>query len=129
MTAFDAIARARPYIEAALEHGSALGAPAHTFDDIARGILSGVFTLWPLPSGCMVTEFVQYPRKRVLHVFLGGGDLGEIIDMHDMFDAFARQNGCSEMTVTGRAGWSRVLVNHGWKREHVTMARAIPKEG
>ncbi len=44
----------------------------HDFIDVAEGIYKGTMQLWPTPKGCIVTEIVVYPRKRMLNVFLGG---------------------------------------------------------
>ena len=116
---FDELIRCRAWIEAALDRADG----EHTFDDIAGGILTGRYVLWPLPSGCMVTEIVTYPRKRVLNVFLGGGNLDEIVAMHDIFEQFGKANGCSRMTVSGRKGWGRALLKHGWEPMHTSMKK------
>ena len=39
--------------------------------------------LWQGPRGCIVTEIVVYPRKKVLNLFLAGGELDQIVDMND----------------------------------------------
>lgn len=87
----------------------------HTFDDVAEGILSGRMQLWPAERGCAVTEIVVYPRKRVLHVFLAGGEMGTILDMIDSAVTWGRTQGCTSMTIAGRHGWARVLAKYGYK--------------
>ena len=113
--------RCRPWIEAALEYSGG----THTFDDVVDGVTSGRMQLWPAPRGCAVTEIVLYPRKKVLHVFLAGGDMDQILDMIDSAAAWGRTQDCTALTLAGRLGWQRVLDKHGFTPVLVTMERNI----
>jgi len=62
-----------------------------------------------------VTEIVTYPRKKVCNIFLGGGDKSEIIALHPQIEAWAKENGCLALTISGRKGWIRQLAEKGWK--------------
>ena len=66
--------RCRPWIEAALQYTGG----THEFEDIVDGIRSSRMQLWPSKRGCIVTEIVIYPRKKVLNLFLAGGELDQI---------------------------------------------------
>ena len=112
---FDQLARCRDWIEAALEYSGG----THTFDDIAQGVLEGRFRLWERENGCAVSEFVQFPSKRVLNVFLAGGDMQVIKDLEAPAAEFARLNGCRSMTISGRKGWARALPH--WTVRHTSM--------
>ena len=107
--------RCRGWIEAALEYGGG----THYYEDIAEGVTSGVLQLWPAERGCWVTEVTQYPRKKVLHVFLAAGELDQIIDMHESVVQWAIEQGCESLTMTGRKGWGKPLKNSGWKSQLV----------
>lgn len=111
---FDQLTRCRAWIEAALEYSGG----THTFDDIAAGVLTGRFRLWERHNGCAVTEFVMFPRKKVLNVFLAGGDMQAIKDLEQPAVEFARANGCHAMTISGRSGWKRALPH--WRQVHQT---------
>jgi len=111
--------RCRPWIEAALTHSGG----THEWDDIVAGIRDGNLQFWPAPDACVVTEVLDYPRKRVLHVFLAGGRLATIKDMTDSIRAWARAQGCSGATLYGRPGWARVLP--GWRLRHVVMEMEV----
>ena len=111
--------RCRPWIEAALEYSGG----THEFEDIVIGIYEQRMQLWPAENSCLVTELVNYPRKRVLHVFLGGGNLEEIMGMHSDVIKWAKLQGCSGMTMTGRLGWKKPLAEHGWKTVHQSYAK------
>jgi hypothetical protein len=106
--------RCRPWIEAALEYSGG----THDFIDIAEGLYKGTMQLWPAEKGCIVTEIVVYPRKKVVNVFLGGGDLEQILDMHEDVIEWGKLQGCSALTMTGRFGWKKPLAKHGWEPLH-----------
>ena len=113
----------REWIESALRKGG----DTHNFVDIVDGIISGHMQLWVGESGCAVTEILVYPNKKILHVFLAGGKMGhgidQIMDMHDSAVEFAKRENCQGMTVSGRAGWKKMLQSRGWKQQFVTLAK------
>lgn len=110
MTLGEELYRCREWIEGALEYSGG----THTFEDVCASILQGRMQLWPAPKGCAVTEIVAYPRKQVLHVFLAGGEMQQILDMIESAVAWGKAQGCSSMTIAGRHGWRRVLEKHGY---------------
>ncbi|MEY4863801.1 MAG: hypothetical protein RLZ51_1896 [Pseudomonadota bacterium] len=103
--------RCRPWIEDALEYSGG----THAFEDVVQGIVEGRMQLWPAARGCAVTEIVLYPRKSVLHVFLAGGEMDQIIDMIDSAVEWSKGQGCTSMTIAGRHGWARVLGKYGYR--------------
>lgn len=121
MTLADELYRCRPWIEDALAHSGG----THTFEDVADGVAGGRMQLWPAPRGCSVTEIVLYPKKTVLHVFLAGGDMDQIIDMIDSAVAWGKTQGCVSMTIAGRHGWKRVLAKYGYKPVMTVLEKEI----
>jgi hypothetical protein len=111
----------RHHIEAALEYSGG----THLYEDVEQGILSGRMQIWPGQESVAVTEIIEYARKRVLHVFLAGGDMAELIDMIDSAAAWGRTQGCTSLTMSGRKGWERVLDRHGFKPVMIVMERNI----
>ena len=105
------IERCREWIEAALQYTGG----THEFDDIVEGIRSSRMQLWPSNRGCIVTEIVVYPRKKVLNLFLAGGELDQILDMNDDIKAWAKEHGCEAATMSGRLGGTKLLEPEGWK--------------
>ena len=101
------------------------GGDTHDFKDIVDGVLSGHMQLWVGSNGCAITEIVVYPNKKVLHVFLAGGDKGhgikQITDMHD--DTWGKAQGCDGMTIAGRKGWKKVLESRGWSEQNTTLLK------
>lgn len=113
--------RCRPWIEAALEYSGG----THLFEDIVAGVQSGHMQLWPAPDGCLVTEIIVFPRKKVLNVFLGGGDLDRLVDMHDALAAWGRAQDCDAATINGRTGWQRVYKSRGWTPMHICLSKEL----
>lgn len=106
------VSRYRPQIEAALVYADA----THAYDDVARMIAAGELQLWPGPASCIVTEIVRHPQKTLCNVFLAGGTLREIRAMAPILYDWARSQGASYMTFTGRPGWARTFLtkDDGW---------------
>lgn len=115
------IERYRDLINRALEYSGG----THLFEDVAQMVHSGNLTLWPERNSVAVTEFLVYPRKKVLHVFLAAGDRDELTGLIDAAAVYGRSHGCTEISMSGRAGWQRVLSKHGFDNAHTTMKRTI----
>jgi hypothetical protein len=113
--------RCRKWIEGALEHSGG----THTFDDICGMVRSGALQFWPADDACAITEIIFYPRKKVLHIFLAGGNMDTIVDMNASAEHFAKLNGCTGMSVAGRRGWSKVLSHKGYSESHTTLSKEI----
>ena len=123
MTLPEELTRCREWIESALNKGG----DTHDFKDIVDGVQSGHMQLWLGAKGCAVTESIVYPNKKVLHVFLAGGDQGQgieqITDMHDDAVEWGKAQGCDGMTVTGRRGWKKILQPRGWTEQFTTLLK------
>jgi len=123
MTLAEELLRCQKWIQAALNKGG----DTHDFKDVVDGVLSGNMQLWLGANGCAITEIVVYPNKKVLHVFLAGGDQGQgieqITDMHDDAIAWGKAQGCNGMTVTGRRGWKKILQPKGWTEQFTTLLK------
>lgn len=119
MNVLEELLRCRSWIEDALEYAGG----THLFEDIVAAVIEGRMQLWAGEKGCAVTEIIVYPRKKVIHVFLAGGDMSQIIDFEESALEFGRMNGCTTMTLAGRKGWTKVLDKHGWKESFVVMSK------
>ena len=113
--------RCQKWIEDALEYSGG----THEFMDIVNSVLSGHMQLWPNKNACAVTEIVVYPKKKILHVFLAGGKMSEILDMQNSAAEWGRQQGCTGMTIAGRRGWEKVLSKVGYKHQFTTLSLEI----
>lgn len=113
--------RCAPWIEAALAYSGG----THTPQDVAEAIRAGTMQLWPAPKGCVVTEIVDFPRKRVCNVFLAAGEMAQVLDMRGDLAAWAKAQGCAALTAYGRKGWERVAARFGWTSPHVFLSKEL----
>ena len=113
--------RCKPYIEAALEYTGG----THDIIDIYEGLYKGTMQLWPAEKSCLVTEIINYPKMKVLNIFLGGGDLTEILSMQEDVIRWAKDQNCTALNMTGRFGWKKPLAKHGWKPMHSSYVKEI----
>lgn len=113
--------RCRKWIEAALEYSGG----THDFDDIVRMVKANILQFWPASDACAITEIIEYPKKKVLHIFLAGGNMETIVDMNESAEYFAKLNGCTGMSIAGRRGWSKVLSKKGYKEAFTTLGKDI----
>jgi hypothetical protein len=101
-------ARCHDWLAAALNRAGG----THTMDDVLASVACGDMQFWPGARSAIVTEIVQYPRKRACNFFLVGGDLAELLDMKPDIEAWAASVGCDLMQCGGRKGWERVLTDY-----------------
>ncbi len=99
-------------VSALLSEALAHAHGTHQLDDVVKGVAEGRLRLWIGDGSVAVTEFVQYPQRRVLNVFLAAGDFDELDRCKPGMEAFARGGGASAVMFYGRAGgraaWARM---------------------
>ena len=93
-------------LERALEYDN-----THNMQDVADCIDSCTMQLWPGTNSAVVTQVQDFPRMKVLHIFLAGGNLEELETLSPHIQKFAEDMGCRKITLTGRRGWSRTFVS------------------
>ncbi len=89
--------------------------------DVIERIKSGGCQLWQGADCLMVTEWVDRPDGLSLNVWLGAGDLQELIEMAPGVMAWAKSCGAVEVTIDGRPGWVRALKPLGFEVRSVTV--------
>lgn len=88
-------------------------------------ILTGDAQLWAGEGGALVTQCVEGPEGRSLHVWLAGGRLDTILALRPGVEAWARGLGCVCVTIEGRSGWARVLSALGYRRHGEILRRSL----
>ena len=106
--------RCKPYIEEALKYQD-----SYTIDHVEDKISNGLFHLWAGKESALVTEFVIFPKHKVLNLLFCGGDYNELVKMLQSREAFARAAECKRLYGGGRKGWSRKLKHLGFEEEHM----------
>ncbi len=114
--------RLRSQIEAALEYTGG----THTWEDIIKGCVDGTFQLWPGENTVVITELLNTPRRRNLHIFLAGGTLEELESMQPKVIEWGKRMGCTTATIAGRPGWERTFLRHtGWEKRYVVFGKEL----
>ena len=93
--------------------------------ELFSDLMAGRAQLWAGDRSAMVTQCVAGDPGPCLHVWLAGGELAEILDMKPGIEAWARAQGCTHVTIDGRAGWTRVLRRHGYAPRGVELERRL----
>lgn len=101
--------RCKSWIEAALDE-------AWTIDAVEREIRLGRAVLWPMERSAAVTQLHEYPKGRVLRLWLAGGDLKELLHFLPAADNYARAQMCIAIECEGRPGWERVFKQYDKRR-------------
>ena len=107
-----------PLIEKALQHAEGELVP----DDIKKHLDKGDLRLWVALEGketiaAMVTELIQYPRKKIVRVItLAGKNMDMWYDFLPMIEGYAIRNGCSSLEAWSRKGMARKLKD--WKHSY-----------
>ena len=92
-------------------------------------IESGDMQLWIAEDdggifAMMLTEFVQYPRKKVMRIVsIGGSEMHRWMKYFPALEAAALSVGCTGFEVFGRKGWLRVLKD--WKCSYYVLTKDI----
>lgn len=114
--------QARPFIEAALEYAGG----THNFDDVVAGLVSGEMQLWATDTAAVVTEIQTYPRLKVCHFFLAGGDMARLAHFQRVIAEWAKSQGCARITLAGRRGWERTfLKGEGYAPTLTTLSKEL----
>jgi hypothetical protein len=115
--------QARPLIDAGLVYTGG----THLYEDVVALVEAGLLQYWPAPRSVCLTEILQSPRKKVFNVWLVAGDMGELIEMYPRVEQWAKDQGCTIATFTGRPGWERsfLATQEGWTTQLVVMTKDI----
>ncbi len=68
--------------------------------------------------GFAAVEVIQYPQQRVANIIFAGGGYGFLAsltgELMSLIEAWAREQGATSISLTGRPGWMRVAKRFGW---------------
>lgn len=116
-----------PLIEKALLHAEGELIP----EDIKKHLDEGDLRLWVALEGqeilaSMVTEIIEYPRKRIVRVItLAGKNMDMWYDFLPMIEGYAVKNGCSSLEAWTRKGMTRKLKD--WKHSYDIITKDLKK--
>ena len=106
--------RCKHLIEKAIDYQD-----SYTINDVRDKIENGLALLWTGKNTAIVTEFVVFPKKKVLHILCIAGNYKEVEEMYKSIEDHARTIGINKITGSGRKGWLRKVKHLGFKQEHL----------
>ena len=114
--------RSKPFLVDAL----ARSGNEYNVDDVLREIEDDHAAFYPVENGAAVFRIARYPRKRMLRIWLAGGDMGSSIDsILEAAEYHAAEHECDGIEVLGRRGWERVLKPYGYEHKRVMLIKEL----
>ncbi len=95
-----------------------------TEPEILGELAAGRAQLWRGERSAMLTQLVSADEPYIL-VWLGGGDLQELIAMRPGVEAWARAQGARAARINGRRGWVRALRRAGFAAADGELRKAL----
>jgi hypothetical protein len=99
-------------------------------EDFLEPLSTGEMQLWVAYedddniNAAMVTQFIQYPQKKILRIIsLAGEDFKEIKNFQAMIEGFAVKHGCTAIELWGRKGWKKLLPK--WKDAYTVYTKEL----
>jgi len=96
----------------------ALAVAGHTYEleDILQEIKERTMHSFVEGESWVVTQVVDFPRKRYLEIVFAVGNLDELKRIYPKLEAFAREIQADGLRAFGRPGWMRQfeIDKHGW---------------
>lgn len=103
-----------------------IGRNTYSEKDIAQAVSEGRMQSWTENDSLVITEIIQYPQFKAMHVVLAVGALRDVMAMQDRIVSFAREHDCKFIRTEGRKGWDKIMPMFGaQKSNRVIYERAL----
>lgn len=93
------------------------GGEGYNLFDLECELNNGFALLWRGERSAIVTKLHKDENGYFLHVWLGTGDLEDMLKLEPGISAWARARGCRYASINGRKGWSRLFKQFGFNPE------------
>ena len=99
---------------------------SHSIDDVLEEVKDGSAVFYPVRDGAAVFRLGDYPQKKVLLIWLYGGEMASNIKgVLEAAEFHAEELECTELMIVGRRGWERVLKPHGFVHQGVLLTKDV----
>ena len=105
--------RCKPLIVKAIKHQD-----SYTIEDVEDKIRHGIALLWAGQDSAIVTEFVIFPKKKIVNILCIAGKYKEVEEMLINIENYSREIGIERIMGGGRKGWLRKVKHLGYKPEY-----------
>mgnify|MGYP000099291797 FL=1 len=114
--------RSKPFLADALEKSG----NEYTVADVLKELEDDQAIFYPTRNGASVFRIGLYPQKRMLCIWLAGGDMESSIDsILEAAEFHAKQHECDGIEVLGRRGWEKVLKPYGYEHKRVMLIKEL----
>lgn len=97
-----------------------------TWADVVAAVNARKAQVWAENDSVMVTELWNRDgQPDCIHVWLGGGNLKDLLVLRPKVEAQAKAWGFKRATIAGRLGWDRVLKRFGYVRRDDQLERVL----
>lgn len=96
-----------------------------TADILLDEILAGRAQLWPSDHAFVVTQCKLTPLGGVIHAWMGGGILDEMVALRPGIEAWGRSMGCVYATIDSRPAWDRLYGRFGYERSDGVLRKRL----
>lgn len=98
----------------------------HTFETLVRDLAEGRAAIFIKENAAIVTELVRYPTGAMwLAARIGVGKLSILETMVADLEEHAKAKGYAGVEATGRTGFARVGLRHGYSESHRFIEKAL----
>jgi len=89
----------------------------HSLPDILALIEDGAMQSFAMGPTWAITQILDFPRKRVLEIFMVVGDFQDLEPLFQALEAYAKAHACDMIRAFGRPGWAKYSRPRGWRDE------------
>lgn len=97
----------------------------HTWEDVVALLKAGHAQIFWNDHGVWITEVIQSPRVRYLHVWIVAGELPGVMDLQPKVLEHAKSENCKTVMASARFGWKHVARQHGWKEKAMVITHDV----
>lgn len=92
--------------------------------DFLGYLQNGACQLWVLGNrSAVICDVTEYPKKRLARIIVGMGKLDDTRSFLPVFEAWAKQAGCSGVSALVRPGFVGFYDEFSWKKTNILMEK------
>ncbi len=113
------------------DNGARLMRGNDTVEDVFESIKGDHSQLWIYDTatgfGIVVTQIVQYPRRKVCFIKFGTGFNAKewAVPIISAIEGFAGYSGCGAVEICARPGWIKLLQEAGYGSRHILLTKEL----
>lgn len=108
------------------EFAKALDPRFYSIEYLDSLLWSGRAFLFENDKAACVVEFKFYPTGlRDVHCLVAAGDLNALAELAPEVEAWGKGQGCSGALIESREGWARVMKQHGYEPQQVSLRKEL----